>query len=231
MARKRGFVPLALPTIQLVPRGPDLGAEFLAELARVQPDYALFLSSRAAKVLFASDVSLHSDLCKALSTTNVTAVGPKTEASLKELEVSVRYVAKNHSSVGVGELYSQLYSPNARRIIIPRSGAAGDFVRLLLEKIGYEVYEMHLYDVQPDGSGGDWSAFQEAASKSRIDAIVFTSASNVRAFVEIVGKDRIPKNAQLVAIGPFTSMELESAGLVHEVAKVHTTSGALDAIN
>lgn len=232
MVRARGGVPLALPTIRLVPRGTDAAKEFVKSVRDAHPDYAVFLSSRAASVLFesAQKAGIESELSAALSSANIVAVGPKTKKALEERGVRVSHTPKTHSSVGVGELFSTLYRPDARRVIIPRSAASNEFLRDLLEKIGLEVTESYLYDVQPDGQGGDWEKFRAMAADSCVDAIIFTSASSVRAFIEIVGAKGVPSNAKLVAIGPFTSIEMEHAGLDHAVASVHTVGGALDEI-
>ncbi len=232
MVRARGGVPLALPTIRLVPQGADVAAEFVKTVKERRPDYAVFLSSRAARVLFesarASGIAL--ELSAALGATSIVAVGPKTRAALKELGMQVSHMPQTHSSVGVGELFTSLYRPDARRVIIPRSAASNAFLRQLLEKIGLEVIETYLYNVEPDGNGGDWPEYHRLSAASQIRAIIFTSASTVRAFLEIVGAGKVPDGADLVAIGPFTSMELEHAGLPHAVARVHTVSGALDEI-
>ncbi|TLX91741.1 MAG: uroporphyrinogen-III synthase, partial [Thaumarchaeota archaeon] len=71
----------------------------------------------------------------------------------------------------------------------------------------------------------------------KIDAIVFTSASSVRAFFEIMLVDCdekcLNKNLQkstLVAIGPFTADELKKFGFKPIIANVHTVSGAVETI-
>ena len=66
-------------------------------------------------------------------------------------------------------------------------------VRLLhflrsLEKIGLGVHEIHLYDVCAFNDTAQWNEFRELFSKNKIDGIVFTSASSVRAFFEIMNK-------------------------------------------
>lgn len=232
MVRSRGGRPLALPTIRLIPQNSNVATEFINSVHNMRPDYTVFLSSRAVRILFESarKLDIESGLLDALGKTRIIAVGPKTRAILTESGIHVSYMPENHSSIGIGELFTSLYGKDARRIIIPRSAASNEFLRQLLEKIGFEVIETYLYDVQTDGQGGDWQEFYTLAAKSQIHAIIFTSASTVRAFVDIVGQKGIPLDAKLVAIGHFTSIELEHAGLTHTVSSVHTVSGALDTI-
>jgi uroporphyrinogen-III synthase len=66
-----------------------------------------------------------------------------------------------------------------------------------------------------------------------VDAVIFTSASNVNSFFEIMGK-LVPSDLQfdsltkLVSIGPFTSKELMDRELKYFEAEEHTVAGALE---
>ena len=229
--RARGGRTLALPTIRLAARaGAEPALEFLGSAGEHDHDYTIFLSSRAVSVLFESARSAgrESALHAAVSATSVIAVGPKTRAALGRYGIRTAHVPRNHSSVGVGELLSSIRAGDSQRAIIPRSAASNDFLRLLLEKIGIGVTEVRIYDVEPDGRGGDWPEFRRLAGSSGVSAIVFTSASSVRAFAELAGAP--PRGALLVAIGPFTSAELARAGLEHITSPVHTLAGSLEAL-
>ena len=175
---------------------------------------------------YARNTNLDSELRITLGQTSIVAVGPKTRASLEEFGMHATHVPKTHSSVGIGEIFSSIYDSNNCRVIIPRSAAANEFLRTLLEKIGLEVTEVNLYNVEPDGKGGDWEEFFKHVANGNISAIIFTSASAVRAFIKLVGSN-IVQNTKLIAIGPFTSIELENADLVHKVSQIHTVTGAL----
>ena len=227
LVRARGGVPLALPTIRLVARGAGAAVEFLDALRKDDPDYVVFLSSRAVSSLFeaARAASIGSEMREAIMGAGVVAIGPKTRAAVEAERIRVSHVPSVHSSVGLGELFTSLRAAG-RGVIMPRSAASGDFLRLLLEKIGMRVTETQMYDVVPDGKGGDWDEFGRLAAQGRIAATIFTSASSVRAFLAITEV----KPAAPVAIGPFTSMEMERAGLSHATASTHTVAGALDAV-
>jgi len=71
-------------------------------------------------------------------------------------------------------------------------------------------------------------------SKKRVDAIIFTSASNVNSFFEIMeklSKDRLllqlDKLTKVVSIGPFTTKALRDRGIKCFEAEEHTVRGAL----
>ena len=74
-------------------------------------------------------------------------------------------------------------------------------------------------------------------SQNKIDGIVFTSASSVRAFFDILEKNFDEKTllnnlqkTKIVSIGPFTSEELNKFNVKNSVANVHTISGAFQTI-
>jgi uroporphyrinogen-III synthase len=63
-----------------------------------------------------------------------------------------------------------------------------------------------------------------------VDAVVFTSASNVRAFFELMARmEASLDNMQAISIGPFTSAELEKRGVKYREAKEHTIEGTVKA--
>ena len=49
--------------------------------------------------------------------------------------------------------------------------------------------EIHLYDVCAFRDTSQWNGFRELFSQNKIDGVVFTSASSVRGFFEIMTKD------------------------------------------
>jgi uroporphyrinogen-III synthase len=235
---KDGAKPILLPTIELVSKGEKIVEEFLNLLKQENPDYSVFMSSKAVKLLFdiAKDISKLEQLRLAVANTIVVAVGPKTKTALENEGIKVSYMPKRFSSVGVGEVFTKLNAVG-KKVIIPRSGASTPFLKNLLEKIGLEVNEIHLYDVCAFRDTTHWNEFRELFSKSKIDGIVFTSASSVRAFFEIMLKDHEEKNLldvlqkiNVVAIGPFTAVELKKFNVKNIIAEVHTVPGAFDTI-
>src|SRR5437879_13398 len=82
-----------------------------------------------------------------------------------------------------------------------------------------------------------YEKLQLAVANNKVDAIVFTSASSVRAFFDIMQADidkqtlnKILKKCTLVAIGPFTADELTKFGLQSIIANIHTVPGAVETI-
>jgi uroporphyrinogen-III synthase len=166
----------------------------------------------------------------------VVAVGPKTKLALENEGIRVSYMPNRYSSVGVGEVISRLNAVG-KRVVVPRSGASTPFLKNLLEKMGLDVKEIYLYDVCAFNDTTQWNEFRELFSKNNIDGIIFTSASSVQAFFEIMTKDYDQKTLlnnlkklKVVSIGPFTADELKKFQVENIVAPVHTISGAFETI-
>ena len=231
--------PIPLPTIELVSKGEKVVEEFLNSIKDDNHDFSVFMSSKAVKLLFdtARKVFKFEKLQLAVANTTVIAVGPKTKAALEKEGIRVTYMPqKKYSSVGVGEVFTRL-NAEGKKVIIPRSGASTPFLAQLLEKIGLQVKEIYLYDVCSFKDTSQWNEFRVLFSNKKIDGIVFTSASSVNAFFEIMLMDSDKKilledlqKTKVVAIGPFTADELKKFGLAPIVADVHTISGAFDTI-
>lgn len=238
LATKENVTPVLLPTIELVSKGDKIVDQFLSDVREFQPDYSVFMSSKAVKLLFdvAKSNSKHRELQLAIANTMVVAVGPKTKAALEDEGIRVSYVPKRYSSVGVGELFTRL-GAIGKKVIVPRSGASTEFLAKLLDKIGLQIKENHLYDVKAFSDTTQWSDFKEKLSNNHIDGIVFTSASSVRGFFEIMLQDHTEQDllnqlnkTQLVAIGPFTAEEMKKFNVTPTVADVHTVPGAFEAM-
>jgi len=238
LVTKNNARPISLPTIELVSKGEKIVDEFLESVKNYNPDYSIFMSSKAVTLLFdtAKKISKFEKLQLAVANTIVMAVGPKTKIALEQVGVKPAYMPNIYSSVGVGELFTKLHAVG-KKVIVPRSGASTPFLKELLEKIGIDVKEIHLYDVCAFRDTTQWNEFRELFSQNKIDGIVFTSASSVRAFFEIMSKDydknSLLKNLEklsVVSIGPFTSDELKKFDIKNTISQVHTVSGAFDTI-
>lgn len=229
---------ISLPTIELVSKGDTMVDEFLNAIKKDDPDFSVFMSSKAVKLLFdtARAISKYEKLQLAIANTTVVAVGPKTKTALETEGIRVAHIPERFSSVGIGEVFTRL-NAEGKKAIIPRSGASTPFLAQLLEKIGLKVKEIYLYDVRSYGDLSHWVEFKELFAKNDIDSVVFTSASSVRAFFDIMltdtDKETLRRNLEkitIVAIGPFTSDELKKFQINSIIAQVHTVPGAIETI-
>ena len=236
LCQESKVTPVPLPTIEIISKGEKIIDEFLESIDRENPDYSVFLSSKAVKILFdtAKNIGKFEKLQLAVANTIVISIGQKTSTTLETYGIKVNHQPKNSSSVGVGEEFSQINAVG-KKVIIPRSGAANSFLKELLNKIGIDVVEVFLYDVCAFRDTAQWNEFRELFSQNNIDGVIFTSASSVRGFFEIMLKDYPKKELQnnlsklsLVSIGPFTAEELKKFDVSYVTSEIHTVAGAFD---
>ncbi len=226
----QGGTAIALPAIEIVPKDPQVAEEFIAKLVKKKHNYCAFMSQQAVNVLF----DLASDkVAPVLKFTTVIAVGPKTKQSLEEHGIEVRMTLKKFSSAGLVDLLSKM-EPVGKKIIIPRSDIANDFATDALSRLGMDVDEISLYTVRTKTIEPIWWEFSNLLLQKRVNAVIFTSASNVNSFFEIMDKVSTDAKFQLcgltkvVSIGPFTSKALKEKGVECFEAKEHTIKGALE---
>ncbi|MCY1155792.1 MAG: hemD [Nitrososphaera sp.] len=228
LVREQGGRAIALPAIEIVPKGPEVAEQFIDKLRKKKHYYCAFMSQQAVNILF--DLA-REKIAPVLKSTTVIAVGPKTKQSLEEHGIKVGLVLEKFSSFGLIDLLSRI-EPAGKKIIIPRSGAANNFATAALIRLGMDVDEILLYTVRTRAIEPIWKEFCDLLLQKRVDAIIFTSASNVNSFFEImerVSKDELQLDSitKVVSIGPFTSKVLRGRGIECFEAEEHTVRGAL----
>ncbi len=232
LVREQGGRAIALPAIEIVPKGPEVAEQFIDKLRKKKHYYCAFMSQQAVNILF--DLA-RDKIAPVLKSTTVIAVGPKTKQSLEEHGIKVGLVLEKFSSFGLIDLLSRI-EPAGKKIIIPRSGAANNFATDALIRLGMDVDEILLYTVRTRAVEPIWKEFYDLLLQKRVDTIIFTSASNVNSFFEImdrVSKDELQLDSitKVVSIGPFTSKVLRGRGIECFEAEEHTVRGALQIAN
>ncbi|MDQ5863887.1 MAG: uroporphyrinogen-III synthase, partial [Thermoproteota archaeon] len=98
LVRAQGGWAMALPVIEIVPRGPEVVEDFLYKLRKKKHYYCAFMSQQAVNVLF--DLG-RDKILPLLKSTNVIAIGPKTKQSLEERGIKVELMLEKFSSFGL----------------------------------------------------------------------------------------------------------------------------------
>ena len=237
IVESEGGQAIPLPTIRLVARDDFISNLYLHHIDEYDPAHIVFMSSRAVTLLFEDAIShdiLHTTRLKTANT-NVVSVGPKTSRALGRYGIKVNAEpASIYSSVGIGEVFGKIDRAKDR-ILVPRSGSSTPFLKTLLEKLGFDVHELYLYDAMPHQGGPIWEDFAARLRQGDLDGMIFTSVSSVRAFFDITSNMNLDAVSMLdktttVAIGPFTSSELSEHNIRYVVAPEHTVPGALDTL-
>ena len=228
---------IALPTITLIPKNSDVIFKFLDLLKNKKHDYALFMSGNAVNIIFDifDEAKKINAIVSTLNNIQVVAVGPHTKEALQKHSVTVAMMPKKYSSYGIIELFINEDVKN-KKIVIPRSSAATNYLAKSLADLGMIVDELQIYDVKP-AKHGKWHEFVQALVTGKIDCIVFTSASSVNSFFELTicyEKQEylieILNSINVVAIGPFTNNVLIEHGVDAVVADEHTLDGTLEVV-
>lgn len=227
---------ISLPVIDIVPKDPKVVEEFISIINKKKHDYCAFMSSQAVNILFDLAITINKteNVISALNSRTIIAVGPKTRSSLINHRIDVKMVPERYSSEGLIEIFSKMDHIRGKRIIIPRSGASKEFVRKSLSDLGMIVDELFLYTVRTSQINGIWKDFTLLLEQKKVDAIIFTSASTVESFFEIMQKLSYNTHSLLkavkavIAIGPFTNEELRKRNIRSLEAKEHTIKGTFE---
>ncbi|MFL6383676.1 MAG: uroporphyrinogen-III synthase [Nitrososphaeraceae archaeon] len=229
---------ILLPTIDVVPKDPEVILEFISIMREKKYDYCAFMSRRAVDVLFdlAERVGKVEEIIFALNSAIIIAVGPKTKSSLISHGIEANMMPEEYSSEGLVYLFSKMDNDivKGKRIIIPRSEKSKEFIRKALSDLGMTVEELFLYDVKTSSTNTIWEDFIALLKQKKVDAIIFTSTSTVQSFFEIMhilsynAYSLLSSVKAIIAIGPATSEELRKRNIRPFEAKEHTVRGTFE---
>lgn len=232
------FKLIRLKTTEIVPVEHIIINEIF-KLSFNNNDYFIFLSINAVNIFidFAKKSSNFTNIVDILNNkVNVVAIGVSTRDILEKNGIRVSYIPKISSSEGIVEIFQRIGEKQSK-IIIPRSSLGDDYLKKKLSKLGYQVYEFYLYQVQTAKINNEWIEFLTLLRYNNIDFLIFTSPSNVRSFFEIIEKispaliRNLSNIGLIVSIGPKTSKELKRHDLYFVEAEIHSLQGIANLIN
>ncbi len=221
-----GAIPLAFPTIRIVPP-TDGYAALDAALRQLNTfDWAVFTSVNGVKHVWQRLDALGLNPA-ARAPLRLAAIGPASAKALtaKGLEIAImpdRYVAES--------LLEAIPAPAGQRFLLPRADIARDALRTGLQAAGADVLEVPAYHtVQVEPTPEDWASLENG-----VDILTFTASSTVHHFADQVGQERLQtlaRDALVAAIGPITADTARTLGLrVDVVADRYTIDGLVDAM-
>lgn len=224
--RRLGAVPVAAPTIRIVPPGP--GEPLDAALRRLDAyDWVVVTSANGARAVLARARAMGLDPASA-GGVRWAAVGPATAGALRRAGIEVALVPPRYRTDAIAEALGDIAG---RRVLLPRADAAGPALAVTLRARGADVDEVVAYrtEVAPARSR---ARIRRLVAGRQVDTVVFTSASTVRGLVRLLGGDRQALGGMLVAcIGPVTAAAVQQEGLRPDiVAEDHTTDGLIRAL-
>jgi uroporphyrinogen-III synthase len=135
----------------------------------------------------------------------------------------------DHRAPGVIAAMADGAALKGARVLLPVSDHAADLLGDHLREAGADVTEVPAYRATTVESDTHLGLYRQLLDR-RIDAVTFTSANTVRAFVEIYGAEQSPDllSATVVAtIGPGAADAASRAGIRVDVQAEGTTMAAL----
>jgi uroporphyrinogen III methyltransferase/synthase len=206
MLEERGAEAIPAHAIRIAP--PDDPAGLNAACAQAGSyDWIVFTSGNAVdhfmtRLLATGDVrDLHGvKLC---------AVGPSTGSRLQRYGLRVDVMPAEYRADAVREALSGSVTLKGRRILIPRADIARERLGEELREAGAEVTEAIAYQTLPGEAerGSDYDIYRMLLDR-QIDAVTFASASAVRNFVAMLGREQaadLLRTTVVASIGPVTA--------------------------
>jgi len=223
LVRRRGGTPLLAPALAEV---PDMDsafiARFVAELETRPAKAAIFQTGVGTRALFeATDaLGLTAKLLALLGATKVVARGPKPTAALRARGVRIDLFAADPFTTDEVLAVLQAVPIEGERVVVQRHGATNEKLDQALRGRKAEVVEVPTYRWALPGDTAPLVALMDALDGNRVDAAVFTSASqayNLFALADALGRKQALAsglNATLVAsVGPVCTAALADFGI------------------
>lgn len=219
----RGAVPLVAPAIELESAPGEALDRVLGELGAGRFAW-LILTSRAGVEAVASRLRGRADTA---IRARVAAVGDGTARALREAGVEPDLVPDTFTTEALGRAFPE----GAGRVLLARADIAPSELEAAVADKGWTPVRVDAYRTRPAREVPEAAA--AALRAGRVDAVTFTSASTVDAFIRLAGAmlDAAPRRPAVVCIGPVTARAAETAGLVVDAeADPHTIEGLVAAL-
>lgn len=224
LLRQRGAEPLEVPTIAIRPVGSTAELDRAVErLVGGGYDWLVLTSVNGVAALRGRMEALGHGAAS-LAGVPVAAIGPATEAALRDWGISPELIPRAATTAALGEAFP----PGSGEVLLARADIANPELGAVLRAKGYRTDDVAAYRTVP------LDRLEEAA-RQRLDAgevdwLAFTASSTVRGFARAYGGPP-PVGVRVAAIGPVTAAAAEAAGMrVDATASEHTIPGLVAAI-
>ena len=165
------------------------------------------------------------------ATAKVAAVGPATEAALRDWGVTPDLVPAVATTAALGQAFPDRPGDppgGSGRVLLARADLANPELAVILRDKGWEPAEVVAYHTVPVGALDP--AARRRLDGGEVDWVAFTASSTVEGFLRGYGGPP-PPGVRVAAIGPVTADTARSAGIpVATTATDHTIGGLVAAI-
>jgi len=255
LLRARGAEPLEVPTIEIHAVASTAELDLAVEdLAAGRFDWVVLTSVNGVAAVRARVEALGHGPA-AVTTAKVAAVGPATEAALRDWGIVPDLVPEAATTAALGQAFPDRptgpptgerspagpggaparQGPPARRgpgasrpVLMARADLANPELGVVLRAKGWETTEVVVYHTVPVGTLDP--AARRRLDHGQVDWVAFTASSTVEGFLRGYGGPP-PPGVRVAAIGPVTADTARSAGIqVATTAAEHTIPGLVAAI-
>lgn len=240
LVRREGGLPLSAPALAELPdTDPQLLGAFLDSCAARPPDLFVFQTGVGARALFdaAQQLGRVEEFLALTVRARVAVRGPKPTAVLRGRQVRIDLAARDPFTTR--ELVTELDAIplEGTRVVVQRYGESNLELEHYLQERGADVVELPLYRWGLPGDTAPLSMLLDALEQGDLDAVVFTSAAQVRnlfAFGRGLGREPSLRaglaRIKVISIGPVCTRALEAAGVKVDAEPSPPKFGALMAL-
>ena len=221
------------PMIRFVPPD-DYGPldEAVAELGRF--DWILFTSGNAVDHFMARLLQGPGDV-RDLKGVRICTIGPATRDRLQRYHLKVDLLPSEGHPEGVVRALAERDALSGRHFLLPRADVGREVMTEELRRAGAQVTDVTAYRTilsEPEREGEP--DIYRLLLDRQIDIVTFTSASTVRNFVRVIGRDQaadLLQQTTVACIGPVTAEAAAQLGIPTTIMPAEYTVPALvDAI-
>ena len=218
MLEERGAEAVGVPAIRIAPPQDLVALDAVCAQAGTF-DWIVFTSANAvdhfmSRLLASGDV-------RDLHGVRLCTVGPSTAARLHRYGLRVDLTPGEFRADAVFAAMRDAGVLEGARVLLPRADLARDHLADELKLAGADVVEVVAYRTVPEAAerGSDQDIYRMLLDR-QIDAVTFASASAVRNFVEVLGRDQaadLLRTVDVASIGPVTAEAAHQLGILTTV--------------
>lgn len=228
--RARGAEVIELPVIDTkpLPVTGEIRVEF-EKLRKKEYDCLVFTSPAGVHTFFGMLCDMGLD-CRMLGAVTLAVIGSGTKSALREYGLLADLMPEVYDGVSLGMLLAEKL-PDESRVLIARSDIGNPKLVTCMEERAAElaktvsVTDLAIYETVTKKN--DLIPAEQLFTKDLIDSVFFTSASTVRAFLQIYPQID-PKKIHALCIGEMTAQAAREAGMDVHAAEAATVDGLVE---
>ncbi len=229
-------IPYVAPTIELKPyQNKKKILKILNRIFNTQIDYLIFKSVNAVSFFM---LCLHSlqqkeQFLKKIKKTNIIAIGPKTNAELKNNGIKASLIPNKYNSEGIIESLKEK-NLMGKIVVIPQPKKIRNSLAKKLRDFGAKVFTIPVYEITLPKDYFKVLTLIRDIINGKINIITFTSSNSAINLVRVARKHKLDitlRNALnkclIAVIGPITQKTLENLGVKSKIIPKEYTIEAM----